>query len=90
MLNCLKPVRLAVGALSNHDANLLTSEEIFKFLFSNLEKYNSDFSSSLFKEIKNELLKRKNKVLVSVVKFSSNASYLYGVERTNICFDNHE
>jgi hypothetical protein len=32
-LNCLKPVRLAVEALSSLDANLLTSERIFKFLF---------------------------------------------------------
>jgi hypothetical protein len=34
MLNCLKPVRLAIEALSNHDANL-TSEGIFKFLLVN-------------------------------------------------------
>jgi hypothetical protein len=32
MLNFLKPARLAVEALSNHDANLLTSKGIFKFL----------------------------------------------------------
>lgn len=38
MSNCLQPERLAVEALSNREANILTSEGIFKFLFSNLEK----------------------------------------------------
>jgi hypothetical protein len=49
MLNCLKPVRLAVDALSITDANLLTGEGNFKFPFSNLEKQNSASSSMLFK-----------------------------------------
>jgi hypothetical protein len=51
-LNCLKLVRLAVEALCNHDANLLTGEEIFKFLFSNLEKDNSALNSMLLKDIR--------------------------------------
>lgn len=38
MLNCLKPVRLAVQTLRNHDANLLRRDGILNFLFSNLEK----------------------------------------------------
>jgi hypothetical protein len=49
MLNCLKPVRLAVEELSNNDTNLLTSKGNFKFLFSNLEKQNSALSSMLLK-----------------------------------------
>jgi hypothetical protein len=55
-LNFLKQVRIAVEALSNNNANLLTSEGIFKFLFSNSEKQNSVLSSMLLKEITNKLL----------------------------------
>jgi hypothetical protein len=71
MLNFLKPVRLAVETLSNNDANLLTSEGIFKFFFSNLEKQNSALSSMLLKEIRNELLKRRNKDLAFLIKYLS-------------------
>jgi hypothetical protein len=51
VLNCLKPVRLAVDAVRNNNANLLTREGIFNFLFSKLEKQNSALSSMLLKEI---------------------------------------
>jgi hypothetical protein len=50
MLNCLKPVRLAVETLSNHDANILARNGIFKFLFSNSENQNSFLSRILLKE----------------------------------------
>jgi hypothetical protein len=52
----IKLVRIGTGencteegitSLSNHDANLLTSEGISKFLFSNLEKQNTALSSML-------------------------------------------
>ncbi|KAF6321781.1 S1 RNA binding domain 1 [Rhinolophus ferrumequinum] len=76
MLNCLQPVRLAVEALSNREANILTSEGIFKFLFSNLEKQNSSMSQMLLKEIKFELVKRRNRDLVSLTKYLSNVSCL--------------
>jgi hypothetical protein len=49
MLTSLKPVRLAVETLSNHDANLLINDGIFKSLFSNLEKQNSALNSMLLK-----------------------------------------
>lgn len=66
MLNCLQPVRIAVEAFSNREANILTSEGIFKFLFSNLEKQNSSISQMLLKEIKFELVKYRNRDLVSL------------------------
>jgi hypothetical protein len=46
----LKNFRLAVEALYNHDANILTSEGIFKFLFINSEKQSSALSSMLLRE----------------------------------------
>jgi hypothetical protein len=80
MLNYLKPIRLTAEALSNYDTNLLTSGGIFKFLCSNLEKQNYVFSSTPLKEIRNGLLKRRNKVLISLIKHLSDASCIYGVE----------
>jgi hypothetical protein len=76
ILHCLKPVRLAVEALSNHDANILTSEGIFKFLFSNLEKQNSVLRSMLLKEIGNELLKH--------IKYLSKVNCLYEGKKDDI------
>ncbi|XP_074174497.1 uncharacterized protein LOC109443974 isoform X2 [Rhinolophus sinicus] len=81
MLNCLQPVRLAVEALSNREANILTSEGVFKFLFSNLEKQNSSMSQMLLKEIKFELVKRRNRELVSLTKYLSNVSCLCEMEK---------
>jgi hypothetical protein len=76
----LKAVRLAVEALNSNDANL-TGKGIFKLLFSNLEKQHSTLSNMLLKEIRNELLKRRNKDLVSLIKYLSNVSCLYEVEK---------
>jgi hypothetical protein len=72
MVNCLKPIRLAVEALSNHDTNLLTCEEIFKFLFSNLEKQNFALSNMLFKEIRNLLLKRRKNLVFLITRTVGN------------------
>jgi hypothetical protein len=40
MLNCLKPCPSAVEALSNRDANLLTSKEFLSFCLAILKKRN--------------------------------------------------
>jgi hypothetical protein len=82
MLNCLKPVRLAVETLMNHDAKLLTRDGIFIIFFSNLEKQKSALSRMLLKGIRNELLKRGNTDLISLIKYLSNVSCLYGVEKS--------
>jgi hypothetical protein len=81
MLNCLKPVPLAVSALSNHAANLLASVGIFKFLFSNLEKQNSSLSRMLLNETRNELLEHRNKDLVFLIKHLRDVCCLHGVEK---------
>jgi hypothetical protein len=72
---------LAVEILSNHEANILTSEGIFKSLFSNLEKQNSSLSRMLLKETRNELLKCRYNDLISAIKHLSDVSCLHGVEK---------
>jgi hypothetical protein len=86
MLNCIKPVPLTVEVSSNHDASLLTSKGLFKFLFSNLEKQNSALSGMPSKEIRNCLLKHWNKDLVFFINYLSNVSCLYGVEKGELFF----
>jgi hypothetical protein len=49
-------------ALSNHDVIVLRSGGIFKFLFNNLQQINSSLSSMPLKEIRNGLLKSRNKI----------------------------
>jgi hypothetical protein len=83
ILNCLKPVRSAVESLCN-DANLLTREGILSFFFLVIWKNNSALSSMLLKEIRNELLKCRNKGLVSLIKYLSNVSCLHEVEKDGI------
>jgi hypothetical protein len=41
-------------------------------------------SSKLLKEIRNELLKRRNKDLVPIIKYLSNVSCLYEVDKDDI------
>jgi hypothetical protein len=46
-----------------------------------LEKQNSASSGMLLKEIRNELLKRRNKDLASLIKYLSNVSCLCETEK---------
>lgn len=88
MLYCLQPVTLAVEALSNREANILTSEGIFKFLFSNLEKQNSSMSQILLKEIQFELVKCRIRDLVSLTKYLNNVSCLCEMEEEFFALSN--
>jgi hypothetical protein len=60
VLNCIKPVGLIAEMLSNHDANLLTSENL---LFSNLE--NCALSSMPLMKLETACLNAGIKILYS-------------------------
>ena len=51
-LNVLQPINLVVEALSKKDANLLTSEEVFQFLF---KVYNDEFLKEMLTALKSLL-----------------------------------
>ena len=76
ILKALKPVQIAVEALSRHDANLLSSEGILKFLFTSLEENDSMLSTNLLNEIQIQICKRRNVPLVSLLNFLNNPKCL--------------
>lgn len=72
IVEALKPVLIAVEALSRHDTNLLSSEGILKFPFTTLQNNNTLLSSRLLDEIQISIKKRRNASLVSLLKFLNN------------------
>ena len=65
----LKPVQIAVEALSREDSNLFKAEAILHFLFETLYENKTNFSTKLLTEIKHQISKRRDISLISVIKF---------------------
>lgn len=83
ILETLKPVRKAIERLSRQDTNLLTSEGVLKFLFKALEDNASVLSKALLIAIKEEISKRRDKSLISLIKFLHDPSCLKIIEKDN-------
>jgi len=73
----MEPIRLTVEALSRRDSNLLSSEGALKFLFKKLHSVNTTLAIEMLQEIKKQLGKRRQKTLVSLLKFLQNPTSLY-------------
>lgn len=58
-----------MNGISKDEATLLTAEGAFEFLFDELENISSDISTELLRQLKEEILKRRNKPIVSLLKF---------------------
>ncbi|XP_017768021.1 PREDICTED: uncharacterized protein LOC108556411 [Nicrophorus vespilloides] len=67
--NALKPIKLAVEALSRHDANLVTADAILKFLFDSLRENDDNISYELLEVLLYHVKERRNQDLVSLAKF---------------------
>ena len=74
----MKPITIAVEALSRQDSNLLTAEGISKFSFKALNDNNSIISNSLLEEIKLQIFKRRDIALLSLAHFLHDPSCLSG------------
>ncbi|XP_077299726.1 uncharacterized protein LOC143920672 isoform X3 [Arctopsyche grandis] len=74
ILYILKPTELAVKELSKIDANILTAEGIFNFLFDKLKKKDSSLSFEIYEALTKRISERRNKTLVSLIKYLQNAS----------------
>lgn len=72
LLNTLQPIRLASEALGRCDATLLTAEGSLSFLFNKLKKLDTPISREMYEALLKRIGERRNKELVSVLKFLNN------------------
>lgn len=69
LVSVLSIAKMAMDEISKDDANLLTAEGAFEFLFLELERLDCTLSSELLDQVKVQLTKRRQKPLVSLLKF---------------------
>lgn len=80
-----KPIKLAVEALGATDANLLSAEGIFKFLFDALKiqcESDDDIHSQIANAVMERISERRNLDLVSLIKYLNNYKSLKEEEST--------
>lgn len=75
LLKCLQPIKLASQQLGRRDANLLTAEATISFLFDSLEQRTDYISVALYEAMKKRIHQRRNKDLVSAIKFLQNKDF---------------
>ena len=76
LLNILKPIKLAVEALSRRDTNLIMSEGIFKFLLETLKENKSNIAERMLSAIILRIKERRNENLISLIQFLQNPELL--------------
>ncbi|XP_062552035.1 uncharacterized protein LOC134217293 [Armigeres subalbatus] len=72
LMSALQPIKLSSEALGRRDANLLTAEGSLSFLFTKLKDQNTCIATELYDAILKRIGERRNKELVSVMKFLNN------------------
>lgn len=72
LVNVLNPIKIAVEALSRRDCNLLKAEGVLEVLFKTLKRESSQLSAILIEELKVQLVKRRDKPLITLLKFFHN------------------
>lgn len=65
----LSVTKMTMDQISKDDATLLTAEGAFEFLFDELSRINTPLSLEMLDKVKEEILKRRNKAIVSLLKF---------------------
>ena len=70
--SCLKPIEMAISALCQRDANLLSAEGIFDFMFQKLEMVGSDFALELLQKVRQRFNERRQSNLINVMKYLLN------------------
>ena len=61
LLNILKPVQMAVEALSARDCNLVTAEGVMQFLFNSIRVLPGTLSKNVLEALQKRLLERRSK-----------------------------
>ena len=70
--SCLKPIEMGISALCQRDANLLSAEGIFYFMFQKLEMVGSEFSLQLLQNLRQRFNERWQSNLINVMKYLLN------------------
>ena len=70
--SCLKPIEMGISALCQRDANLLSAEGIFDFMFQKLEMVGSDFALELLQNLRQRFNERRQSNLINVMKYLLN------------------
>ena len=74
ILNILRPIEIAVKQLSRDDANILTSEGIFKFVFEKMKNTNSSLGYEMLHSLRTRIDARRNKKLISLLCYLQNGN----------------
>lgn len=69
IINALKPIRVAVEALSRKNVNLLAADSILKFLFTKLENQHTELGDEFLSSLKRKLTDRRSSSLLSAFKY---------------------
>lgn len=69
IINALKPIRVAVEALSRQNVNLLAADSILKFLFTKLENQHTELGNEFLSSLKKNLTARRSSRLLSAFKY---------------------
>ena len=84
LVDVLAPVETAVTELSKNDANLITAEGVYKFLFEKLQPMQTNIAKKLIYVIKIRMDERRDPVLMTLIIYlqsgnipSSNAHFKY-------------
>ena len=93
LVDVLAPVETAVTELSKNDANLITAEGVYKFLFEKLQPMQTNIAKKLIHAIKIRMDERRDPVLMTLIIYlqsgnisSSNAHFKYSSKNAAILF----
>lgn len=78
VINVLQVVKETMDVISKESADLLDAEGAFECLFEELKSTDGSFSHNLLSSLQDEIKKRRNKNLVSLMKFLQNPDSLKG------------
>ena len=93
LVDVLAPVETAVTELRKNDANLITAEGVYKFLFEKLQPMQTNIAKKLIHAIKIRMDERRDPVLMKLIIYlqsgnipSSNAHFKYSSKNAAILF----
>ena len=72
IITCLKPIEKGISSLCQRDANLLTAEGIFDFMFRQFEIVGSEFAFELLQNLRQRFIERRQCDNINVMKYSLN------------------